>query len=63
MPADVGSIGCGAGWSSISIARAYPNVRVDGYDSDEASADEPSVGTVEILPIENDLWRFYRLHP
>jgi ubiquinone/menaquinone biosynthesis C-methylase UbiE len=25
------------GWSSISIARAYPNVRVDGYDLDEPS--------------------------
>ena len=174
-------IGCGTGWSRISIVRAYPNVRVDGYDLDEPSielarrnaeqagvadrvsfhvrdaadpersgsydlatafecvrdmgrpvealramrrmvgedgavivadervadsfhapgdgterlmygwsvlfclptglADEPSVGTVmrqqtlrryateagyedvEILPIENDLWRFYRLHP
>jgi SAM-dependent methyltransferase len=36
-PARVADIGCGAGWSSISIARAYPNVRVDGYDSDELS--------------------------
>jgi SAM-dependent methyltransferase len=36
-PARVADISCGAGWSSISIARAYPNVRVDGYDSDEPS--------------------------
>ena len=28
---------CGAAWSSIAIARAYPKVRVDGFDSDEAS--------------------------
>src|SRR5215207_11645495 len=28
-PARVADIGCGAGWSSISIARAYPKVRVD----------------------------------
>jgi hypothetical protein len=101
-PARVADIGCGAGWSSIAIARAYPNVRVAGSfhapgDDTErlmygwsvlfclptGLADEPSVGTgtvmrqqtlrryateagyadVEILPIENDLWRFYRLHP
>jgi 2-polyprenyl-3-methyl-5-hydroxy-6-metoxy-1,4-benzoquinol methylase len=30
-------VACGAGWSSIAIARAYPNVRVDGLDLDEAS--------------------------
>ena len=28
---------CGAAWSSIAIARAYPEVGVDGFDSDEAS--------------------------
>jgi 2-polyprenyl-3-methyl-5-hydroxy-6-metoxy-1,4-benzoquinol methylase len=27
-------IGCGDGWSSASIARAYPGVRVDGVDLD-----------------------------
>jgi SAM-dependent methyltransferase len=36
-PARVGDVGCGVGWSSIAIARAYPKVRVDGYDLDEAS--------------------------
>ena len=36
-PARVADIGCGAGWSSIAIARAYPNVAVDGFDLDEAS--------------------------
>jgi ubiquinone/menaquinone biosynthesis C-methylase UbiE len=36
-PTRVADIGCSAGWSSISIARAYPNVRVDGYASDELS--------------------------
>ncbi|MET1008718.1 MAG: methyltransferase domain-containing protein, partial [Gaiellaceae bacterium] len=35
--ARVADIACGAGWSSIAIARAYPNVAVDGYDLDEAS--------------------------
>jgi 2-polyprenyl-3-methyl-5-hydroxy-6-metoxy-1,4-benzoquinol methylase len=36
-PARVADVGCGTGWSSISIAQAYPNVRVDGYDLDEPS--------------------------
>jgi SAM-dependent methyltransferase len=36
-PARVADLGCGCGWSSIAIARAYPNVVVDGFDLDEAS--------------------------
>jgi len=36
-PARVADIGMGLGWSSITIAKAYPNVRVDGFDLDEAS--------------------------
>jgi len=36
-PARVADIGCGAGWSSIGIAQAYPKVRVDGYDLDAPS--------------------------
>ncbi|MDP9358995.1 MAG: methyltransferase domain-containing protein [Chloroflexota bacterium] len=36
-PARVADIGMGLGWSSIAIARAYPSVRVDGFDLDEAS--------------------------
>jgi 2-polyprenyl-3-methyl-5-hydroxy-6-metoxy-1,4-benzoquinol methylase len=36
-PARVADVGCGMGWSSISIARAYPKVRVDGFDLDEES--------------------------
>jgi 2-polyprenyl-3-methyl-5-hydroxy-6-metoxy-1,4-benzoquinol methylase len=38
-PAYVADIGCGAGWSSIGIARSFPQVRVDGYDLDQASVD------------------------
>jgi hypothetical protein len=30
-------IGCGTGWSSVSIARAYPGVRVDGVDLNPGS--------------------------
>jgi 2-polyprenyl-3-methyl-5-hydroxy-6-metoxy-1,4-benzoquinol methylase len=36
-PARVADVACGEGRSSIAIARAYPKVRVDGIDSDEAS--------------------------
>ena len=39
-PARVADIGCGTGWSSISIARAYPKARVDGFDMDEESIAE-----------------------
>jgi 2-polyprenyl-3-methyl-5-hydroxy-6-metoxy-1,4-benzoquinol methylase len=33
----VADVGCGAGWSAIALARAYPSVRVDGFDLDDAS--------------------------
>src|SRR5262249_12679785 len=36
-PARVADVACGQGRSSIEIARAYPNARVDGIDSDRAS--------------------------
>jgi 2-polyprenyl-3-methyl-5-hydroxy-6-metoxy-1,4-benzoquinol methylase len=36
-PARVADIGCGGGWSSIGIARTYPNARIDGYDFDQPS--------------------------
>jgi 2-polyprenyl-3-methyl-5-hydroxy-6-metoxy-1,4-benzoquinol methylase len=38
-PARVADIGCGAGWSSIGIARAYPNAHVDGFDLDSPSVE------------------------
>jgi 2-polyprenyl-3-methyl-5-hydroxy-6-metoxy-1,4-benzoquinol methylase len=34
--ADVGS---GGGWSSISLARAYPNLTIDGFDLDEPAVE------------------------
>jgi 2-polyprenyl-3-methyl-5-hydroxy-6-metoxy-1,4-benzoquinol methylase len=39
-PARVADVGCGTGWSSISIAKAYPMVTVDGFDLDSASIKE-----------------------
>jgi 2-polyprenyl-3-methyl-5-hydroxy-6-metoxy-1,4-benzoquinol methylase len=36
-PARIADVGCGAGWSSVAVARAYPKARVDGYDLDEPS--------------------------
>jgi 2-polyprenyl-3-methyl-5-hydroxy-6-metoxy-1,4-benzoquinol methylase len=38
-PARVADVACGVGWASIAIARAYPNVRVDGFDLDPLSVD------------------------
>ncbi len=35
----VADIGCGLGWSSIGVALAYPEARVDGYDIDGPSVD------------------------
>jgi 2-polyprenyl-3-methyl-5-hydroxy-6-metoxy-1,4-benzoquinol methylase len=38
--ARVAEVGSGQGWASVAVARAYPRVRVDGFDLDEASVDE-----------------------
>jgi 2-polyprenyl-3-methyl-5-hydroxy-6-metoxy-1,4-benzoquinol methylase len=35
--ARVADVACGVGWASIAIARAYPNVTVDGFDPDDSS--------------------------
>ena len=35
----VADLGCGTGWSAIAMARAYPAVRVDGFDLDDESID------------------------
>ncbi len=39
-PAQVADIGCGTGWSSIGIAKAYPKATVRGLDVDAASIEE-----------------------
>lgn len=36
-PARAAEIGCGEGWAAIAVAKAWPQVEVDGFDVDEAS--------------------------
>lgn len=46
-PARVADLGCGTGWSSISIARGFPNTIVSGLDLDESSIGEARKNAVE----------------
>ncbi len=39
-PARVADLACGAGWSSVAIARAYPEVIVDAIDADMESIED-----------------------
>lgn len=39
-PARVADLGCGAGWSTIALAKAYPAAIVDGIDADQASIED-----------------------
>jgi 2-polyprenyl-3-methyl-5-hydroxy-6-metoxy-1,4-benzoquinol methylase len=36
-PARVADVACGVGWAAIAIAKAYPKVKVDGFDLDASS--------------------------
>jgi len=36
----VADVGCGGGWSSIALARAYPRIHVDGFDAHPGSIAE-----------------------
>ena len=56
-PARVADIGCGAGWSSVGMARSYPKLRVDGFD-----LDEPSVALARANVIEAGLEERVRIH-
>ena len=38
----VADVGCGAGWSTIAMARAFPKAEVVGFDADEASVRDAS---------------------
>jgi tRNA G46 methylase TrmB len=37
--ARVADVGCGGGWSSIAMARAYPEISIDGFDLDEPAVE------------------------
>jgi 2-polyprenyl-3-methyl-5-hydroxy-6-metoxy-1,4-benzoquinol methylase len=39
-PARVADLACGTGWSSVAIARAYPDVNVDAIDADAESIED-----------------------
>jgi SAM-dependent methyltransferase len=39
-PERIADVGCGGGWSSLALAGAYPDVRVDGLDTDVACIEE-----------------------
>jgi 2-polyprenyl-3-methyl-5-hydroxy-6-metoxy-1,4-benzoquinol methylase len=44
---NVADIGCGFGWSSIGIAKAYPHAKVDGFDLDEPSIEAAKKNAAE----------------
>ena len=46
-PARVADVACGAAWSSIGMARAYPKIRVDGFDLDQASVEMARANVAE----------------
>ncbi len=46
-PARVADLGCGVGWASIELARAFPHIRVDGIDGDDESISRARQNAVE----------------
>ena len=43
----VAEIGCGGGWSSISLARGFPNIQIDAVDLDAASIEQAQQNAVQ----------------
>jgi 2-polyprenyl-3-methyl-5-hydroxy-6-metoxy-1,4-benzoquinol methylase len=39
-PARVADVGCGVGWSTLALARAFPHANIEGIDLDQASIDD-----------------------
>jgi 2-polyprenyl-3-methyl-5-hydroxy-6-metoxy-1,4-benzoquinol methylase len=46
-PARVADVACGVGWAAIAIAKAYPKVRVDGFDIDPSSIELARQNAIE----------------
>ena len=44
----VADVGCGGGWSTIAIARAFPRAEVVGFDADEASVADARANAVTV---------------
>lgn len=44
----VADVGCGTGWSTIAIARGFPNARVDGLDVDAGSIEAANATLAQI---------------
>ena len=57
----VADVGCGGGWSSIAIARAYEGVTVDGFDLDEPAV-ERARRTADELGLSERV-RFHAIDP
>ena len=43
----IADVGTGAGWSSIALARAYPDLEVDGFDVDDPSIELARANAIE----------------
>ncbi len=59
--ARMADVGCGGGWSSISLARAYPSITIDGFDLDEPAV-ERARGNAEAEGM-SDRVRFHAIDP
>ena len=47
-PARVADVGCGVGWSTLAMARAFPKASVEGIDLDEASIADARRNAAEV---------------
>jgi ubiquinone/menaquinone biosynthesis C-methylase UbiE len=50
--AKVADVACGVGWAAISLAKAYPNIAVDGFDLDEPSIELAKANAAESGVVE-----------
>ena len=56
--ARIADIGCGTGWSTLALGRAFPTVVVDGFDLDETSL-EQAVSNLQASGLETPV-KFHR---
>ncbi|MFN0029720.1 MAG: class I SAM-dependent methyltransferase [Acidimicrobiales bacterium] len=53
QPGRIADIACGAGWSTIALAQAYPGALVDGFDIDDASIADARRNAAEVGVTDN----------